>query len=226
MDSTISKLTSLQRDYLAEIYHITRIEADDPDGFVSSGTLSERMLIITSTINRVLDRLRDADLIHHKPYVGVQLTPSGEREARLILRKQAIVEAFLVNTMGFRWHEICDEAKKIRHGVNETLVDRMWEIAGYPEKSPFGEPITADDAGEDVDTILTDTEIGIDYQIARVLTRQRDRLEYLAALDLTPGHTLKVMHQSPFDGPIQVQLDREYRIIGYELARVITVFPL
>jgi Fe2+ transport system protein FeoA len=61
------------------------------------------------------------------------------------------------------------------------------------------------------------------YRIVRILTRQTDRLEYLAALGLTPGVWLYILHKAPFHGPIQLKLETEYRIVGYELARSLTL---
>jgi DtxR family Mn-dependent transcriptional regulator len=61
------------------------------------------------------------------------------------------------------------------------------------------------------------------YRVTRITTHEADRLEYLAALGLKPGETFRLLHAAPFNGPMQLQLGREYRIIGYNLAEVIYV---
>jgi DtxR family Mn-dependent transcriptional regulator len=219
----LSKVNSLQRDYLAEIYQLGHIEANSSSGLVTSADLSERLFASQSTVNRVIERLRNAELIAHQRYVGVQLTERGQQEARAILRKQAIIETFLVNVMGFGWFEVYEEARRMRHRVSETLLERMWNMAGRPERSPFGEPIDAPDHEDQPEINLSDADTTHDYRIARVLTRQPDRLEYLAALELTPGTKLHLLHKAPFNGPIQIHLERDYRIIGHELAQMLTV---
>jgi len=158
--------------------------------------------------------------------VGVQLTERGRQEALAILRKQAIIETFLVSVMGFGWHEVYAEARRMRHHVSEMVLERMWEVAGGPQRSPLGEWIDGLEREDHAEIILSDANTTQDYAIARVLTRQPDRLEYLAALQLTPGTQLHLHHKAPFNGPIQIQLEREYRIIGHELAQILMVSPV
>jgi DtxR family transcriptional regulator, Mn-dependent transcriptional regulator len=54
-------------------------------------------------------------------------------------------------------------------------------------------------------------------------TRDRDRLGYIAALGLLPRTTLDVLHVAPFNGPLQLKIKNEYRIIGNNLAELIRV---
>lgn len=140
----MSKLSRIQLDYLAEIYQVGYVEGDTTDGFIASSTLAERLFTSQSGVNRMLERLREAGLILHQRYVGVQLTPDGLRAAQALMRKQGVIEAFLVVVMGFGWHEVSNEARTMRHHVNERVARRMWQLAGRPATSPFGEPITPD----------------------------------------------------------------------------------
>ncbi|MFW5692509.1 MAG: metal-dependent transcriptional regulator [Chloroflexota bacterium] len=219
----MSKVSNLQRDYLAEIYHLGQIESNGSSGFVTSAVLSERLFASQSTVNRVIERLRNAGLIDHHRYVGVQLTERGRQEALASLRRQAIIETFLVNAMGFGWHEVYEEARRMRHHVSEVVLTRMWDMAGRPARSPFGEWIDGTGPEDHTEIALSDAPIAQDYRIARVLTRQPDRLAYLAALELKPDAQLHLLHKAPFNGPIQIHLEREYRIIGHELAKMLTV---
>jgi len=222
----LSKISNLQQDYLAEIYHAGQIESNSSNGLVSSSDLENRLFTSQSTVNRMIERLRAAGLVDHQRYVGVQLTERGRQEALRILRKQAIIESFLVTVMHFGWHEVYDEARHMRHHISDKVLARMWELAGRPVYSPFGEWINGTGPEQHSEIILRDADTTQDYRIARVLTRQSDRLEYLAALQLTPGTTLHLLHKAPFNGPIQIQLEAEYRIIGHELAELLTVTPL
>lgn len=219
----LSKLTELQRNYLAEIYQACRIESNGNGGYVSSAQLAERLFTSQSTVNRVIERLRNKHLIQHARYTGVRLTKVGEQEALEVLRRQAVIEAFLHEVMGFGWHEVTPEARQIRHHLSKQVLDRMWELAGRPARSPFGEWIKPPDSAKLHDRVLAYAEIEQDYVIARVLTRQPDRLEYLASLGLRPDVCLRLLHRAPFDGPLQIKLEREFRIIGHELAEMITV---
>jgi DtxR family Mn-dependent transcriptional regulator len=223
-DVRVTRLSQLQYDYLAEIYEGSSLSGKD--GFVTTAYLGERMIASQSTVNRAIDRLRDAGLIEHQRYIGVRLTDRGDSEARHILRKQAILETFLVQVMGFSWHEVYDEARRLRHYIGDGVLNRMWEMAGFPRRSPFGEWIAIEGPRlVDSEIPLSAAEIAHDYRIVRVLTREPDRLEYLAALELIPGTRLHLLHKAPFDGPLQIHLERDYRIIGHALACMLMVTP-
>lgn len=220
------QISNLQRDYLADIYELAQgTGQQNPDkAIVTSAQLADRLLTNQSNVNRVIERLRDKDLVQHERYVGVQLTERGLHAARETLRKQAIVEAFLVNKMGFQWHEVYDEARQLRHNVNPQMLQRMWHLAGRPERSPFGDWIETPPEARD-EQLLAAADPKRDYCIVRVLTREHDRLVYLDALGLRPEQALHLLHKAPFNGPLQIQMVREYRIVGRELAQMIVVTP-
>lgn len=220
--TAMSEISILQIDYLAEIYQAVHIENLTSGEWVSSAELAERMAISQSTVNRVIEQLREKNLIEHQRYVGVQLTTEGIPYAKQVLHKQAIIESFLSLKMGFAWQDVYQEARAIRHGVNDLIIQRMWDLAGNPTISPFGDPINTEGARLE-EILLTDAAIKQAYRIARILTRQKDRLNYLAALGLVPQTALHLVHKAPFDGPLQIRLGGEYRILGHQLARKITV---
>lgn len=212
------------RTYLAEAYRLWDRSAD-ADGYVNTSTLAERLDVSAPAVNRMIARLKELGLLEHEPYQGIRLTPAGQREALKALRRHRIAEAFLVNVMGFGWHEVHEEASRISSALSDALTARMAEMAGYPAYCPHGEPIpTADGVVEHLgDILLADGREGEHYAITRVLTREADRLEYIAALGLLPGKKVQLLHKAPFNGPLQLKLGEEYRIIGHNLAELIKV---
>ncbi|MEO8393660.1 MAG: metal-dependent transcriptional regulator, partial [Chloroflexota bacterium] len=140
-----------------------------------------------------------------------------------------IVEAFLTNVMGFGWHQVHEEADKIAPTLEEIVVERMARMAGNPTRCPHGEPIPSPEGEipELHDLLIPDAPQNIMLEITRVRTREPDRLEYMAALELMPGQHLQIVHTAPFNGPIQLRLrDKEFRIIGHNLAEMIRVQPV
>jgi DtxR family Mn-dependent transcriptional regulator len=109
--------------------------------------------------------------------------------------------------------------------LDDRVVQRMYDMAGSPTESPHGAPIpTLEGVIPTFDDVpLAHVEPHHNYELRRVLTHEPDRLEYLAALGLKPGVILKLLHIAPFNGPIQLQLGREYRIIGHTLAEHLRV---
>jgi len=219
-------LTRTIRRYLAEVYRLsTRGTGDAVDGFVSTSALAELLNVSAPAVNRMVSKLREMDLLNHEPYHGIALTEHGRREALKQIRRHRIVEAFLVTVMGLEWHEIHAEADQISSQLTENLEARMYAMAGSPVTCPHGEPIPAVDGTltEPKDHLLTSAPIKHIVTITRVRTREADRLEYLGALGLVPGTQVEVIHIAPFNGPMQLRVGKEYRIVGHNLAEMIRV---
>lgn len=220
-------LSATMRDYLAEIYRLGD-RGSNEQGYISTSSLADLLDVSPPAVNRMVTRLRELNLLQHEPYQGIRLTEEGRREALKQLRKHRIVEAFLVNTMGFGWHEVHSEADAIGKAITEPLVERMAEMAGNPQFCPHGEPIpTADGDIVDMhDVLVTQAPHHQMLKITRVRTREPDRLEYIAALHLMPGMQVSILNAAPFHGPIQLSLGKEFRIIGHNLAEMIRVRPI
>lgn len=219
-------LSAKMRIYLAEIYRLYDMEEPE-NGYISTSSLADLLLVSAPAVNRMVNRLKDQDLLHHEPYQGIRLTKKGNAEALAHLRAHRIAEAFLVRVMGLEWDDVYDEANAIATTLSDKLLDRMAAMAGNPDYCPHGEPIPTA-AGEIQamnDVLLSEVEPEQDVTITRMRTRQSDRLNYLSALGLLPGTTLEVLHRAPFNGPMQLKIHGEYRIIGHNLAELVRVRP-
>ncbi|MEQ8674599.1 MAG: metal-dependent transcriptional regulator [Aggregatilineales bacterium] len=220
-------LSPKMRDYLAEVYRLSDRERSDgtPGDYVSTSELADVLDVSAPAVNRMVTKLRDLGLLEHEPYQGINLTDAGRKEALIALRRHRIAEAFLVKVMDFSWHEVHHEAALMASALSDALTDRMQVMAGDPHYCPHGEPIptkTGDVEHLD-DHLLSKAPESVPLQVSRVLTREPERLEYIAALQLTPGADLTVIHIAPFNGPMQLKVGEEYRIIGHNLAELIRV---
>lgn len=226
MESTNTDLSAKMSQYLVEIYRLSE-RGSEQSAFVSTSALAELLDVTAPAVNRMVARLKDLHLLHHEPYQGIRLTEAGKREALMKLRYHRIAEVFLVQVMKFSWDEVHEEAQRISSSMSEALAERMLEMTDYPTHCPHGEPIpSAQGIVEPMqDVLLVNAEAGAHLVITRVLTRERDRLNYMAALGLLPGAGLQLIHSAPFNGPLQLKLKDEYRIIGHNLAELIRVKP-
>lgn len=216
-------LSATMRDYLAEVYRLS--EQSEDQAYVSTSALADLLDVSAPAVNRMVTKLREMDLLFHEPYQGIRLTDSGRREALKYLRRHRICEAFLVNVMGFKWNEVHEEADRMSRALTDPLVERMLEMAGHPTACPHGELIPDEEGNlPDLhDVSLVAAELKTDLELTRVQTREPDRLEYLAALGLVPGAHLQLLNIAPFNGPIQLKLGKEFRIIGHNLAETVRV---
>ena len=186
------------------------------------------LMVSPPAVNRMVNRLKDLDLIEHEPYQGIKLTGAGVKEALLHLRAHRVAEAFLSKVMGFDWNDIYAEASQISSALNNTLIDRMAAMSGNPQFCPHGEPVPQKNGDIQAieDILLSDAEAETRVKVTRMRTREADRLSYIEALGLLPDSELEVIHKAPFNGPMQLKIGEEYRIIGHNLAELIRVVPI
>jgi DtxR family Mn-dependent transcriptional regulator len=217
-------LSQKMRVYLAEIYRLADLQ-DQLDGYISTAALSEILDVTAPAVNRMVNRLKELNLLDHQPYQGIRLTPQGRIEALQQLRAHRIAEVFLTQVMGFKWDEVHAEAAQISTAIDGPLLTRMDEMTHHPTHCPHGEPIPDAEGNLPApdDILLSNAEANSHVQVTRMRTRDRDRLRYIEALGLMPGAKLDVLHAAPFNGPMQLKVGGEYRIVGHNLAELIRV---
>jgi len=215
--------TDSMQEYLAEAYRIAYYQPDNP--YVSTSALADEMNVSAPAVTRMVQRLKSAGFLEHEPYRGIKLTPEGEQEALANIRKHRLVERFLVDVMGFGWHEVHDDADDMGLVVSDTLVDKMDEMSGYPKRCPHGEPIPTADGimPHVVDYPLSDVDVNETYLISRVHTHDESKLKYFSDLSLEPGTQFRLVERAPFNGPLQVEVNGQTHFLGHELAGTLRV---
>lgn len=217
-----SELSSKMRAYMAEIYRLVDRQPTSTT-FVTSSQLADWLFVSPPAVNRMVNRLSELGLLVHQPYHGITITDKGRTEALKHIRCQRIAEAFLVQVMDISWLTAHEEAQRLSDGLSEAVIQRMYEMTGEPATCPHGEPIPDPQGALPPanDVILSQIAAGSRIRISRLITRESDRLQYMEALGLVPGQECEVIHIAPFDGPLQLKLGREFRIIGNSLAQLI-----
>lgn len=217
-------LSTKMRSYLAEIYRLADMQ-DSADGFITTSDLADTLMVSPPAVNRMVNRLKEQGLLEHEPYQGIRLTEAGRREALQALRAHRIAEAFLQTVMKFSWEEVYQEASRMSDALSEALVERMAAMASNPKYCPHGEPIPqADGSIENMNDLrLSDVDAGTKVEVTRMRTRDSERLNYIHALGLSPNTQLELIHKAPFNGPMQLKIGSEYRIVGHNLAELIRV---
>ena len=215
--------TESMQEYLAEAYRIACYQPESP--FVSTSALADELNVSAPAVTRMVQRLKHAGFLNHEPYRGIRLTEAGEREALANIRRHRLVERFLVDVMGFGWHEVHDDADDLGLVVSDILVDKMDEMSGYPKRCPHGEPIPSADGAMPIviDYPLSQVEVSCDYVVSRVHTHDAHKLRYFSELQIEPGKRFRLVMRAPFKGPLQLLVDGQTHFLGHELAGTLRV---
>jgi DtxR family Mn-dependent transcriptional regulator len=211
-------LTRSVEDYLKAIYRLA------PEGQAASTTQIAQLLDLSApSVSGMIRRLSEQGLLEHVPYRGVVLTGDGRRIALRMLRRHRLLEAYLVEFLGYTWDTVHDEAERLEHAVSDMLIERMAHALGHPRVDPHGDPIPSSDGSiDDVPHApLTEVHEGETVTICRADTADANLLRFIASSALMPGTRVTVLEHQPFHGPIRLQVDAGERVIGHELGQIL-----
>jgi DtxR family Mn-dependent transcriptional regulator len=204
-------------NYVKAIYQLC---AETDGQGASTGSIAKRLGVSPGTVTSMLRTLSESGLADYQAYEGVQLTDSGRRLALRVLRRHRLVELFLVQTLGLTWDEVHEEAEHLEHAVSESLVDRIDDFLGNPDRDPHGDPIPRSDGSvpendaEPLASLAPSTEFVLD----RVVEQSPEFLRYLSDSGLSIGTTATVVENHPLAGALIVQTSDRQVTLGRELA--------
>lgn len=191
-------------EYLAAIYKL----GSDGDK-VTTSALAETMHVTPAAASSMLKRLEESEFVQRSSAQGIVLCEPGRLAALQLVRRQRLLEVFLVEVMGFTWDQVSAEAHRMEHSVSAAFEDRMDELCNYPTHCPHGDPIPRKDGELPEENLVSviDLEPGQQALLRRVGTNDASVLRYLGQLDLVPGSKIKLIERAPFNGPITLQVE-------------------
>src|SRR5215212_7912530 len=130
------------QDYLKHIYELT-----ESGETASTNALAQKLHIKPASVTGMVQKLASAKpaLVEYQKHQGVTLTEEGQKAALEVIRHHRLVEAWLVQTLGYSWDEVHEEAERLEHVISEDFERRIAAAMGHPVRDPHGEPIpTAD----------------------------------------------------------------------------------
>jgi DtxR family transcriptional regulator, Mn-dependent transcriptional regulator len=175
---------------------------------------------VTATVKRLADR----GLVDHKPYRGVDLTPTGRQAAISSIRRHRIVERFLADMLGYAWNEADRLATSFEHELPQEVEDRLFVALNRPDTCPHGFPIPAKESA-DLPRMppLYALEPGDTAVVAVPGSTDPEIVAFLDTLGLRPGVTVEVKEKHPFDGPLVLRVDGKVRTLGATVANQVYV---
>src|SRR6185503_13033992 len=215
-------LTISIQDYLKNIYELTE------EGEVASTTaLAKKLNISAPSVTGMVQKLASAKpaLVKYQKQQGVTLTKDGKKAALEVIRHHRLIEAWLVQTLGYSWDEVHAEAERLEHVISEDFERRIAAAMGHPIRDPHGEPIpTADLKMPLVDsTPLSALRPRQTAIIQRVKAADPDLLRHLDELGLIPGARLEVQDYSPYDHNLTVKVGQKTTVLGLNITNKIFI---
>lgn len=193
----------VEENYLKALLNLCN--ADDE---VSINDLSKRLNIKMPSVNSMMKRFAEKELVTYESYKPVKLSAKGKKEASMIIRKHRLTEMFLVEKMDFNWEEVHEIAEQIEHIQSPLFFEKMDALLGYPKFDPHGSPIP-DKNGKVIKTSyvpLSTCEAGKVVTLKAVSDSSEAFLRFLNGRSILLGDQLKVLSKEPFDGSMQIKV--------------------
>ncbi|MFB3111375.1 MAG: metal-dependent transcriptional regulator, partial [Gemmatimonadales bacterium] len=214
-------LSRSHEDYLKVIYDL-----EARFGFAQTSAIAEALDLTPGAVSQMMKRLAGLGLVEHALHRGVRLTDSGCQAALQVLRRHRIIEAYLLEKLGYGWDSVDAEADRLEHAASDELVETMARAMGNPRYDPHGAPIptSAGDLEQPEVVPMTELSVGAASELRMVNDQDPERLRFLASLGLKPGTRFKVLARQPFHGPLTLQIegaDQREQVVGYELANAL-----
>lgn len=215
-------MTRSKQDYLKRIYELT--ECGLP---ASTNDLARELDIRPASVTGMIQKLaaEKPALVEYHKHQGATLTPAGKRAALEVIRHHRLLETWLVQTLGYSWDEVHEEAERLEHVISEDFERRIAAALGNPTRDPHGELIPTEDLKMPVDdtTPLSSLRPNQSATIQRVSAQDPELLRHLDSLGLTPGIQIKVTEYSSFDNNLTVNVGKKSNVLGLNITTKIFV---
>ena len=215
-------LTISIQDYLKNIYELTE------DGeTASTNALAAKLNVKPASVTGMMQKLASAKpaLVEYQKHQGVTLTKEGRRAALEVIRHHRLLEAWLVQTLGYSWDEVHEEAERLEHVISENFERRIAAAMGHPLRDPHGELIPTVDLRMPLDntTPLSALRPSQTGTVQCVKGADTDLLRYLDSQGLIPGAEIEIKDYSQFDHNLTIKVGRKTTVLGLNITSKIFI---
>lgn len=215
-------LTISIQDYLKHIYELT-----ESGELASTNALAQRLNIKPASVTGMVQKLASAKpaLVEYQKHQGVTLTKEGKKAALEVIRHHRLLEAWLVQTLGYSWDEVHEEAERLEHVISEDFENRIAAAMGHPLRDPHGELIPTADLKMPLEdsTPLSALRPNQTGRIQCVKDADTNLLRHLESLRLIPGAQIEVKEYSPYDHNLTVRVGRKTSVLGLNITSKVFV---
>lgn len=215
-------MTRSAQDYLKRIYELT--ECGQP---ASTNDLARELEIKPASVTGMIQKLaaEKPALVEYQKHQGVTLTPTGKRAALEVIRHHRLLETWLVQTLGYSWDEVHEEAERLEHVISEDFERRIAAALGHPTRDPHGEMIPTEDLKMPVDDSMPLSSLRPSQvaTILRVVSQDPKLLRHLESLGLTPGVQVEITEYSSFDNNLTLMVGKKVNVLGLNITTKIFV---
>lgn len=216
-------LSFTEENYLKSLIHLTVFSADKNE--VGTNELAANLSVKPATVNDMLKKLKEKDLVNYKKYGKISLTENGRLLGMNVIRKHRLWETFLVEKLSFSWDEVHEVAEQLEHIQSSKLVDSLDALLEYPKYDPHGDPIP--NAKGEIELTLRKTldEMTVlsTKKVVAVKDNSSEFLQYVNKLNLKIGDEIHLISKESYDDLLTVEIHGKQHVVSQKFAQNIFV---
>ncbi|TVP96642.1 MAG: metal-dependent transcriptional regulator [Acholeplasmatales bacterium] len=196
-------MNKAEEDYVKMIYEMAVLTGEP---YVKTADLAEQFGYSVQSVNEMIKKLHQKELVDFRPYKGVCLTEGGRREALRMIRAHRLWEVFLSERLGLAWEALHEEAEMLEHATSEAVLERLYDYLGRPAVCNHGNPIpdAEGNIARPASRPLYETHAGDCFRILRVQD-YKPLLAYLSQRNIKLHDVLTVHDKDHFGGILTVE---------------------
>ncbi|MFV0143743.1 MULTISPECIES: metal-dependent transcriptional regulator [Empedobacter] len=203
----------VEENYLKALFHLS----ENGKGEVNVKDLSKHLEIKMPTVNSMMKKLAEKELVIYESYKPLRLSDKGILKASLIVRKHRLTEMFLVDRMGFGWEQVHEIAEQIEHIQSSIFFDKMDELLNFPKLDPHGSPIPDKNGKIEINNYkkLAEFKEGDKVEICAVIGSSDEFLKYLNSKNIHLNDEIEIISVEDFDGTMKVKFLKSNEIESF-----------
>jgi len=216
-------LTITEENYLKALLHLSASEMS-PSG-VGTNQLAAQLNVRPATVNNMVKRLKDKELVDYEKYGKIFLTTSGKKLAIQVIRKHRLWETFLFTKLDFTWDEVHEVAEQLEHVQSEKLIEKLDKFLDYPQFDPHGDEIPSKNGTFKMEfkKTLADSVPGDVCEVISVKDNNTDFLQYVGSLGIGINSKVEVINRLNFDGTLSLQIENNKVSVSQKIAENIYI---
>lgn len=216
-------LTITEENYLKALLYLSSTEIDDRG--VGTNQLAARLNVRPATVNNMLKKLKEKDLVDYEKYGKITMTEMGEKLAVQVIRKHRLWETFLFTKLDFTWDEVHEVAEQLEHVQSEKLIEKLDKFLDYPRFDPHGDiiPSKNETFKKEIKKTLADCLPGNVCEVVSVKDNNTDFLQYVGSLGIGIKSKVEIIDKLSFDGTLSLQIADNKVSISQKIAENIYI---
>lgn len=134
----------------------------------------------------------------------ILLTPSGEAQARNVVRRHRLAERLLADLLEMGEQELEGPACRFEHAISPEMEEKICTLLGHPRECPHGKRIPSGGCCERSERMvesaicaLSDLGVGERGTVAYLTAEDPARLHKLSSFGVMPGSVVELLQNFP-----------------------------